>query len=1229
MSETMTNPSFDRPASRWRWLLSPAVAVMNRLSYPRKFTLICVLLLAPLLLALWQLVREGERAVILAETEIEALRVVRPLHRLHAILVRSRILADESERGLALKRSDLVKLHAEIDGIVDEITALFDRGDRFAAKGRWASLRENLSFLKKTLLADKAKDQDALHLQLIDDLRSLLGHLGDAGALVLDSETESYYLIDALQHLPAVESQAGQLAWLARRSLVSDKRLASEQRAEFIRAAGLLRSTAATVKQSLDKVLKSPRRESVPVRLELAVQGFGAANAQYLQTMEREFLQPKASQMPEAELDALERGEREATAALAERVAGDLDGILRERVARLRFWQGVSLFASALAATLVVYLLAGFYAAVMDTVGALQGAARRMASGAMEGSVDIDARDELGQVVASFNAVARQLRGEWHQAREESARAADAEAMVREREAQTRLIVDTAHDAFLRMDSHGLIIGWNRQAEAVFGWSSEEALSNPLANLLLPASYRERFDRGLQDFLRTGQADWFNCRLEVGALRKDGRIIPVEVSIATPIKSGDGYVFNAFVRDITDRLRAERELREAIDRADRANQAKSVFLANMSHEIRTPLNAILGMSSLLMDTQLSEEQRQFARVGRASGEALLGIINDILDFSKIEAGKLELETQPFDLDACVEDALDLIVVPAGEKGVELAFLRDDRVPPVVLGDVTRVRQVLTNLLSNAAKFTQHGEIVVEVSSQALSGGKHEIRFAVRDTGMGIPAEKQDRLFQSFSQVDASTTRQFGGTGLGLAISKRLVELMGGSMSLASEPGKGSTFAFTIVVSAQTTARSDAVETTLPSLEGKRVLVVEDNAISRLILRRQLERHRLVVRDTASPSHALAWVAQGELFDLAIVDLMMPEMDGLTLAKKLHEAKGAGALPVVAFTSVTRRDANATRGEFAAFLTKPLKASRLREVLLSTLAGLDMPTNAKLGTGEFDPKLAARLPLRILVAEDVAINQQMMEMMLRRFGYAVDFAGNGKEVLQALERQQYDLILMDVQMPEMDGLECTRRIVADSAGGQRPFLVALTANALREEAARCKEAGMDEFLTKPIRVAELRRCLERFGAEAVRRRSRPAATIAEEIELWDFDTLAELWTLEQGGEPGLVLSFLEGFRKSGPEHLPALREAVAQGQHREIHHLAHRFKGAAALVGATAVADCCQQLETQARKEIADGAQVLVLRLEIVYHQSLEQMEAFGDKAPWSKKSPPPGRVDLS
>ncbi len=1228
MSEATTNEAAPTRKPRWRWLLRPAVAVMNRLTYPRKFTLVCVLLVAPLLLALWQVLRDGQKDLDTAETEIAALRFVRPLHRLHADLVRSRNLADESERGQALKRAELVKLHAEIDRVVDEVTEIGQRsGNRFETRARWNALRENVGFLSKSLLAEKAKDQDALHLQLLEDVRSLLGHLGDAGTLVLDSETESYYLIDALQTLPSAEALAGQLAWLARRSLAADKRFASEQRAEFIRSAGLLRAAETALRRSLDKVLKQPRRKTIPVRLELELelQNFGKATAQALLTLEREFLQAKAPQIAEAEIDAVELRQRDAASALAERVAGDLDGILLARAASLRFWQRLSVLAALLAGAAVVYLLAGFYAALMDTVDALQSAARRMTSGTMEGSVDIDARDEMGRVVASFNVVARQLRSEAAQAREESARAADAEAMVREREAQTRLIVETAHDAFLRMDSQGEITGWNSQAEAVFGWSRDEALGKSLAQLLLPASSRERFEKGLRDFLQTGQADWFNCRLEVGALRKDGRIVPVEVSVATPIKSGDGYSFNAFVRDITEPLRAERELRQATERADQANQAKSLFLANMSHEIRTPLNAILGMSSLLMDTPLTEEQRQFARVGRASGEALLGIINDILDFSKIEAGKLELEAQPFDLDVCVEDALDLIAVPAGEKGLELAFLRDEGAPRVVTGDVTRVRQVLTNLLSNAAKFTERGEIVVEVRSQPLPDGRQDVRFTVRDTGIGIPAEKQGRLFQSFSQVDASTTRQHGGTGLGLAICKRLVELMGGTLTLESAAGEGSTFAFNLVVAAPPVSLAAAAD--WQALEGKRILVVEDNAVSRRILRGQLEKCRLVVRDTGSPGEALAWVARGETFDLAVLDLMLPEMDGVALAQKLHAT--APALPVVAFTSVTQRDAHAARGEFAAFLTKPLKAARLHEVLRSTLAGLDMPTNAKLGTGDFDPKLGARLPLRILVAEDVAINQQMMEMMLRRFGYAVDFAGNGMEVLQALSRQPYNLVLMDVQMPEMDGIECTRRIMAEFAEERRPFVVALTANAMREEAARCREAGMDDFLTKPIRVAELRRCLERFGGEAARRRSAPAQAMREEKELWDFDTLAELWTLEQGGEPGLVRSFLEGFRKSGPEHLPAIREAVERGDPRAAHHLAHRFKGVAALVGASVVAACCQQIESLAKQETVDGISELVQRLEIVYHQSLKQMDHLGEKAPWSRKSPPLDRADPS
>jgi CheY-like chemotaxis protein len=445
---------------------------------------------------------------------------------------------------------------------------------------------------------------------------------------------------------------------------------------------------------------------------------------------------------------------------------------------------------------------------------------------------------------------------------------------------------------------------------------------------------------------------------------------------------------------------------------------------------------------------------------------------------------MDIELHPFDLRECVESALDLISSRATEKHLDTAYLFEGELPAAISGDLTRLRQILLNLLANSVKFTESGEVVLTVTSKPLAGERVELTFAVRDTGIGLTPEGMSRLFQSFSQADSSTTRKYGGTGLGLAISKRLAELMGGRMWAVSEgPGKGSGFLFTI--EAQTAhlppARARDLVGVQSELQGKRLLIVDDNATNRRVLLLQSAKWGMASRDTEFPQEALRWLAEGERFDLAILDMHMPEMDGLALAREI--AKSHAALPLVLFSSLGRREAGDSEGLFRAYLAKPIRQSQLFDTLVSLLAdeGVAKPAAPAATKPQMDSGMAERHPLRILLAEDNAVNQKLALRLLQQMGYRADLASNGLEAVESVERQTYDVVLMDVQMPELDGLDATRRICALMPAGKRPRIVAMTANAMQGDRDMCLVAGMDDYITKPIRVDQLVKALNNATA----------------------------------------------------------------------------------------------------------------------------------------------------
>jgi signal transduction histidine kinase len=529
-------------------------------------------------------------------------------------------------------------------------------------------------------------------------------------------------------------------------------------------------------------------------------------------------------------------------------------------------------------------------------------------------------------------------------------------------------------------------------------------------------------------------------------------------------------------------LRREWEQKLALANAELAELAvaKDRFLATMSHEIRTPLNAVIGMAGLLAESPLSDEQRDFAQTIRSSGDHLLTVINDILDYSKLESGKLQIEQISFSVSNLVEEALDMVMAKARDKHLELVYELSPDVPSAVLGDPGRVRQVLLNFLSNAVKFTEEGEVLVSVSAEPVAEGHRELKFAVRDTGIGLSPEQRGRLFQPFAQADESTARRFGGTGLGLAISRGLAELMQGRAWVDSTPGKGSTFCFTITVEVPREAtRVKWHEGKASPLAGVLVWIVDDNATNRRILRSQAQSWGMIVRDTESPLEALRWANSDDPCELVILDFHMPEMDGVELATELNRLRGE-SIKLLLLSSVggSLNPAAAKHVGIQAQLSKPVRHSVLLNVILKMFDRRATQKAASTSGTALPPDLAKQRPLRILVAEDNPINVKLILILLQRMGYRPDVAGDGLEALAALRRQRYDVVLMDVRMPQMDGIEATRQIYREWPSGQRPQIIVLTAGVLSDERQACLDAGVSEFLSKPIVPAELVKALEK-------------------------------------------------------------------------------------------------------------------------------------------------------
>ncbi len=684
------------------------------------------------------------------------------------------------------------------------------------------------------------------------------------------------------------------------------------------------------------------------------------------------------------------------------------------------------------------------------------------------------------------------------------------------------------------------------------------------------------------DRLFEGKPDVAEFRI----VNKDGELRWIQDYVHPVWDETEGRVtwFYGASQDVTERKKMEENLRDAKDIAEAATLAKSQFLANMSHEIRTPLNAVVGMTSMLLETKLDEEQRDFVETVRTSSDALLSVINDILDFSKIEAGKLELENQPFHLRQCLEEAIDIVAPHAAGKALDLVYDIGDDVPRVIVGDVARLRQILVNLVGNAVKFTDTGEVVVHIGNGGLieeETTRCMIEISVRDTGIGIPHDRLNRLFKSFSQVDASTTRRFGGTGLGLAITSKLVELMGGRIWVDSTVGTGSTFFVTILFEVGQAPEQDREPAEMVRLTGRRALVIDDNQTNRRILTHQLQSWGLQTEQAGGGKEALECIGGDRSFDLVVLDMRMPEMDGLEVAREIRSRLPENGPLLVMLTSIGQRIDRQEGALLNACLTKPVKPSQLFDVI-TDLFYQDEEGEYGLSEEEQNPlgdHFAAMHPLRILLAEDNTVNQKVALRMLAKLGYRVDVAANGLEVIAALERQPYDLILMDIQMPEMDGLEATQRIRKRWRNQQPPLrIIAMTAYAFKADLDLCMAAGMDGYVSKPIRMEGLVEVLSRDPGE---RRPMVPLVLEKDPEGEVIDQ-ARMQDLVDGLGDGLQ-DVIESYLEDAPKQIDEMRAAFEHGDRDDLQRIAHTLKSSSGIFGAHKMVELCRTLEIAARE----------------------------------------------